>query len=172
MWVDNPLLKDAEKYPDLIPIFQKVKGIDILHGKKSKNFMKLKFKDVEFIKQTIQEPNDKAVLKCLKIVFGFVDVEKLRLLEFYQSYNHIVEQIKIILESEKNLHTEPSERLKNAGIDRMSIFGALNILDDIGQKYGVPPHKVEKWTYGLIFSLSLKAKYEADIKAYLDRNEH
>ena len=164
MLIDNPLLKEIDKYPDLIPIYQKVKGV----GTGAKDFMDLKFKDVEFIKQTIQNTKDKDIFKCLKIVFGIKDFDNMRVYEFYKAWNYIIDQIKIILESEKSLHTEPSHRLVNAGVERLSIFGALNILDDIGQRYGVPPQKVENWSYGLIFSISLKMKYEADIQRNLE----
>jgi hypothetical protein len=172
MLIDNPLLKEIENYPDLIPIFQKVKGSNVLYDLYSIDFMNIKFKDIEYIKSNIISPDYKSIKKVLKIVFEFRDFENLRAYEFYQAWNYITEQIKIIIESEKNLHTEPSQRLVSAGIERMSIFGALNVLDDIGQRYGVPPHKVEKWTYGLVFSLSLKMKYEADIQRYLEKNEY
>lgn len=172
MLIDNPFLKDIDLNSESAFIFQKVKSSDTLNGKKAKEFMSLKFKDVEFVKQTIQNPNEIDIAKCLKIVFGFKDYNNLRLFEFYKAYNYIIEQVKIILNSEKNLHSEPSQRLINAGIERFSIFGALNVLDDIGQRYSIAPHDVEKWTYGLIFSISLKMKYEADIQRYLETNEY
>jgi len=171
MLIDNPLLKDIDNYPDLIPIYQKVKGSNVLHDLYSIDFMNIKFKDIEYIKQSIQSPSYKSIKKVLKIVFGFKDFENLRVYEFYQAWNYITDQIKTILESEKSLHTEPSHRLVNAGIENLSIFGVLNILDDIGQRYSVPPQEVEKWTYGWVFSIALKMKREADIKRNLE-DEH
>jgi len=172
MLIDNPLLKDIDNYPDLIPIYQKAKGSNVLHDLYSIDFMNIKFKDIEYIKNSIANPSYKSIKKVLKIVFKFKDFENLRAYEFYQAWNYIADQIKIIINSEKNLHSEPSQRLINAGIERFSIFGALNILDDIGQRFGVAPHKVENWSYGLIFSLSLKMKYESDIQRYLETNEY
>jgi len=171
MYVDNPLLKDIDKYPDSVFIFKKVKGSNVLNGHKAKDFMAISFKNIEFLKDTIQNPNEENILKALKIVFKFKDFENLRLLDFYKAYNYIVEQIKTIQESEKHLQSEPSQRLVNAGIERFSIFGSLNILDDIGQRFATPPQKVEKWSYGLIFSLSLKMKYEADVQKFLENEK-
>ena len=165
---ENPLLKDCHKYPDSIYMFKKAKGNPILNGKHAKDLMDLRFKDVQLIKDTLQQPNEKDMFRIIKKVFDFDDFENIRLLEFYKAYNYIAEQIKIIYDSEKRLISEPSERLMAAGIEKMAIFGALNILDDIGKRYGYKPQKVEKWSYAWVFSLSLKMKYESDIQKNLE----
>lgn len=165
---ENPLLKDCHKYPDSIYMFKKVKGNPILNGKQAKDLMELRFKDVQLIKDTLQQPNEKDMFRIIKKVFDFDDFENIRLLEFYKAYNYIAEQINIIYESEKKLSTPPSERLLAAGIEKMSIFGALNIIDDIAKRYGIAPQKIENWSYGWIFSLSLKMKYESDIQKNLE----
>jgi hypothetical protein len=166
--IENPLLKDCENFPDSLFMFKKVKGHSIFNGLKAKDFMELSFKDVEFIKTSLSEPNETNMFKILEIVFGVKNFSKVRLLEFYKAYNYIVEQITQIIESEKSLSSPASDKLLMAGIERMTIFGALNILDDIARRYSKSPQEVENWSYGLIFSLSLKMKYENDIQKNLE----
>lgn len=132
----------------------------------------MSFKDVQFIKDTLEQPKEMDMLKIIEMVFGFKAFKTLTLLDFYKAYNYIVEQIKDIVEAEKMLSSTPNEKLIAAGIEKMSIFGALNILDDIAKRYAQPPMEVELWSYNWIFSLSLKMKYENDIQTNLQNNEH
>lgn len=164
----NPLLKDVDKHLDSLYLFRKVKGHNILHNKKAVDIRELPFKDVQFIKDSLNEPNEANMLEVIKIVFNFKDFKNLRLYEFYRAYNYIIEQIKDILEKEKILQSEPDNRLISAGIEKMNIFGPLNIIDDIARRYSQPPMEVENWSYNWIFSLSLKIKIENDIQRALE----
>ena len=69
------------------------------------------------------------------------------------------------------LISKPNERLIKASIERMNIFGILNILDAVAQRFGKWPQEAEELSYAFIFSISLMMKYESDIKTNLE-NEH
>ena len=173
---ENPLISEAAKYPDSLFLFKNVKGVDMFYCSKAKEIRELSFKDVDFLKDTIMQPNEVDMFKSIRLVFGNFNPRTTKLLQFYQAYNYIVEKIKEIWEQEKALISEPSEKLKAAGIERMQIFGNLNILDDIAQRYSKSPLEIENWSYSLIFALSLKMKYESDIQKNIEdanrRNTH
>lgn len=166
--IENPLLSEAYKHLDSLFLLRKVKGSSVLNGKKAIDIRLLPFKDVQFIKDSLNEPSESNMIEIIKMVFNYKDFKTLRVHEFYQAYNYIIEQIKDIIDKEKMLSSEPDNRLVTAGIERMNIFGALNIIDDIARRYSQPPMLVENWSYNWIFSLSLKIKIENDIQKALE----
>ena len=169
MIVDNPKLKDAHKYPDEIFILSGVKGEGVFQGAKAKSIWDLKFFEVENIKKDFQNLDDDKVIKLMDLFYGKSDLSKVRGLQFYRAFNYIKEQLKDVYDKEKMLAGDSQQKLIDAGIKELDIFGSLNILDDLGKDFGKSPEEVEQWSYGLVFSLSLKRKKESDIRKRLDK---
>lgn len=169
MIIINPKLKDAEKYEEEVFILSAVKGSPCFEGKKSKSIWDLKFFEVEKVKECFQNMTDENLIYLFELFYSKKDIKNSRCLEFYRAFNYIKEELLDVIEKEKLLSSEPDEKLINAGIKELSIFGSLNILKEIGMQFGKSPEEVEKWNYGLVFSLALSNKKEVEIHKRLNK---
>lgn len=126
----------------------------------------LPFGDIIKLKKYIQLETYEGIAKCFEVVHGInkKDLFKLSVLEFYSRFNWIKENLKKLIDREHaNLKADADEKLKLAGLDRLNIFGELNTLIAIAEKYGKTPQEVEGWQYSLVFSLMLHSKISGDI---------
>lgn len=165
---DNPLLRDAEKFPVELAIYSKVKGDGHFQDQKAKDLNDLQFQEVDRIKKALLNLDDNKIEFIILTVYGVkINYNKTRALEFYRAFNFVVEQVERIYKKEQQLNGKANEKLKKAGIEKMAIFDSLNILDDLAVKYNTSPHEVELWTYGNVFIYALKMKFENDIQKNL-----
>lgn len=135
-----------------------------LGTKKSKNLFELEFAEVENIKRDIK--TSKGILKAMSVFFDCD--EKLlvdyRIIQFYHAFNHLLSQIEHLENIERaNLHSKPKQDMIEAGVKNLDRFGALNVLDSLAMDYGKSPTEIEKWSYGLVYSLLWKRKVQSDI---------
>lgn len=165
---ENPYLKDLDKYPLEATIYSKVKGDKSFCGVDAKPVFHLKFNEVEKIKDNFKGLNDEKINEIFSIVWGIeINQNKVRVLQFYRAFNHILSELQQIYKLEEKLGGEPNEKLINAGIKKMSIFGSFNIIDDIAQKYHFRPKDVESWDYSEVYWYALKIKTENEIQKNL-----
>lgn len=165
---DNPYLKDLENHPLEATIFSRVKGDKNFQGVDANDIFHLKFKEVEKIKDAFNNLTDENLGFIFNLVWGKeINQNKVRALEFYRAFNYVVEEIEDIYKLEENLGGKPNQKLINAGIKKMSIFGALNITDDIAVKYNYRPKNVEEWQYSEVYIYALKIKRENEIQKNL-----
>jgi hypothetical protein len=142
-------------YPKPLKKYQKVQSLT-----------ELTFGEVATIKMDIQKPSIENLLSIYKVIFGIEDKDfySLDAVSFFHSLNWINEQIKGIIDREqKSLASEPDSKLKEAGIEQMSVFGEMNTLIAIGEKFGKTPQEVENWNYNLVFTLMLHQKKSYEI---------
>ena len=169
MIVENPKLKDADKYKDDVFLLSAVKGSPYFKGVKAKDIWRLKFWEVEKVKRWFQDLNDENINKIMQLFYSDTNFNNVRCLEFYRAFNYIKESLAEVYNKEKLLSSERNQKLIDAGIEELNIFGSLNLLDDLGKDFGKSPNEIENWEYGLVFSLSLKRKKESEIQKRLNK---
>lgn len=138
----------------------------VLKGKQAKPIESLTFGEVITIKQSLNAPNIDGLLQVFSLVFRLrkADILKVDVLQFYHAFNWVQEQVITINKKEqKTLTSTPDGKLKEAGIEDLNIFGELNTLIALGEKFGKAPQEVEKWAYSIVFSLMYHDKISSDI---------
>ena len=164
----NPLLKNLESYPLEATIYSKVKGDKSFCGVDAKDITELKFTEVEEIKDAFKNLTDENINRIFALIWSIkIEGNKVRALEFYRALNYVISELEGVYKLEQNLGGEPSQKLVNAGIDKLRKFGSLNIIDDIAVKYHKDPEEVEQWKYGKVYWLALKIKEENEVQKNL-----
>ena len=146
----------------------------VFQGREAVDIGSLKYKEVAFIRKSLEQMTLSGITKTFAMVFGikrkrfFWTEERVffgsRVVEFYQALNWILSEIENIQEQEKKLARKPNEKLKEAGIEQLGIFGELNTFIALGERFGIPPQKIQNWKYNLVFALSLHSKMYGDIQ--------
>lgn len=136
-----------------------------IKGHQANDIYELSFSEVSWLKTFIKDTSFENFLKAYELVFGISEnlFLKADVVEFYHSFNWLQNEILELIEGESALSSEPDEKWKDAGIEDLNVFGELNTLITIGEKYGVPPHEVEKWSYNLVFTYALHNKMNSDV---------
>lgn len=147
-----------------------------LHGKKQlESLTDLTFGEVTGIKMNLKHSSFNNMIDIFKTIFGLEQKEiyKVDVVQFYHALNWIKEEIQAIYEREvQSLSSTPDSKMKDAGIDDLNIFGEMNTLIMLGEKYGKAPQEIENWNYNLVFSLMLHQKISSDInKRYVELNK-
>lgn len=139
----------------------------ITKGKNNYNKLTdMTFGEVISIKLNLQKPNYQAIVSIFKAVFGLTEeqVSGLNVVEFFHAFNWIKEEIVEIYNNEqKNLKGTTEPKLKEAGIERLNVFGDMNSLIMLGKIYATPPHEVEKWNYLTVFSYLMYERISKEI---------
>lgn len=156
------VLKHLNPIPDVIPMKNKIESIT-----------DLTFGEVASIKMLLAEPNYNNLVEIYKIIFGLEDLITVDVVQFYHSINWIKNELEDIYNREvENLTSTPDSKLKDAGIEDLNIFGELNTLIMLGEKFSKSPQEIENWNYNLVFSLTLHQKISNDInKRYIELNK-
>ena len=169
---DNPYLKDLDSHPLEATIYSKVKGDKSFEGVDAKEVFHLKFNEVEKIKDAFNNLTDDNINFIFKTIWGKeINHNKVRALEFYRAFNYVVKEVEDIYKLEEKLGRKPNQKLINAGIKKMSIFGSLNLIDDVAQKYHFRPKDVEEWNYSEVYWYALKIKTENEIQKNLSNEK-
>jgi hypothetical protein len=132
--------------------------------RKAKNLFEMTFAEVELMRRNVANPN--GIHKAVALLFDCPEklITDYRLVQFYHALNHLISQLEHLQNLEKiNLRSPVKPEMKNAGVDKLDKFGALNTLDALAKEYSTNPMEVEQWKYGLIYSLMWKRKTEAEI---------
>ena len=144
-------------------------------GKIISSLTDLTFGEVAGLKMSFSDTSFESMRDVFKTVFGLKKFEFLNVdvINFYHALNWIREEMQSIYERERhNLTSTPDAKLKDAGIEDLNMFGELNTLIALGEKFSKPPQEVENWNYNLVFSLMLHQKVSNDInKRYQELNK-
>lgn len=161
----------SDKFEEYHSMCQFQKSKNVLRGKVCNTIMSLRFVDVSDIKENFESMNVNGIISSLRLAFGLKENEILHtdVVEFYQAFNWMQEELDRIYKAEKKLNSQPESKLKEAGINELDIFGNLNSLIAIGEKFATPPHEVEKWSYSLVFSLIYHNKISNEIQKRYDK---
>ncbi len=163
-------VKEFDAYNDLLT---NLNGKNEALGKTGKDIYELPFSSVSHLKNFFQSPTYSGFAYVYNMIFGIEKetFQKMNVIEFYQSFNWLQNEIIELVEGEKRLESKPDAKWKEAGIEQLGIFGEMNTLIEIGKAYSTPPQEVEKWSYNLVFSLAYYNKISSDInKKYSELN--
>ena len=158
--LDTLTSEEVEQYANVLKYLKPVPSI----GKyKAQDLYEMEFAEVVNIRNAVKEQRFfDAMTVYYKIPMIFL--MKKKLIEYSHALNHMMNELNILIEREINvLSREPDQDWVAAGVKELDRFGALNVLDQLGQQFGKAPTEVETWPYGLVFGLLWKRASEADI---------
>lgn len=124
----------SDQFNEYVELFEMVKPIDYINTWpdeledpfRCKGLRSLTVGEVIEIKMKLH----KDVARCIEIAFGIKKerVHSLRVKSFFPALNFIKKEIKDIIESEaKFLKGQEDADLKQAGVDRLNVFGDMNM---------------------------------------------
>lgn len=148
-----------------------LKPKDHLGLRKARNLSEMQFAEVTNIRQWLSK--EEGVPKAVALYFDCPEkgVYDYRLLDFWPAFNYLTRQIKVIDNQEKVRWSRPlGKHYQNVGMENLNIFGPLNILDTLAQRYGKSPLEVETWPYGLVHTLVWRNAVNADIQEMVNEN--
>ena len=163
--IENIKLKDVKEGYKVPEELRYLKPKNVLGKRKAKNIYKMPFADVENMRRRFNTPE--GLIDAMCVLFDCPEDLMLdyRIIQFHHAANYLISQIKRINDVERaTLSKPPKQDDVELGIRELDRFGALNILDRLGQEFGKSPEEVEQWPYGLIYSLMWKRRIESDIE--------
>lgn len=140
---------------------------NIFSGEEGKKYGELEYGQVKRLQKTFKSPTYEQVFDAFGLFFNASkhQVLRSRVTEFFPAINYIIDQISEAVEKEnKSLSTKPNQDLENAGIGRLSAFGALNVIFDLAERFGKDPEEIERWQYRKVFAILLRDKIAREIK--------
>lgn len=135
--------------------------------KEARKITSLTFGEVSKIKRVLQKPSFEGLQDVFKMVFGTKQIQYYNadVVDYFYALNHITESIlEIVKREQKALKGKSDSDLDAAGVDRLSKFGELSTLIEVGKKFGKSPEEIEKWKYSLVFSIIFYGKVEGEVK--------
>lgn len=141
---------------------------------KIKPFINLKYKDVIGLKQlAMGKAQDNELIERVAILNGFdYSLKKLTnstLKSYFRTINEIESNFKKIASYEKMLQTSSDAKLINAGIDSLSQFGDLNVIDALAGGDILKWKEVLDLEWWDVFNKLLKNKTEDKIRRNLEK---
>ena len=161
-----------QKFEEYHNVLKHLEAIPMKGKKQIESITDLTFGEVAAIKMLLQEPNFLNIVEIFKIIFELEqkDLFKIDVIQFYHSINWIKQEVQAVYDREvENLTSTPDSKLKDAGIDELNIFGEMNTLIMLGEKFSKAPQEIENWNYNLVFSLMLHQKISSEVnKRYVE----
>lgn len=158
MQIPNPpikSIKDIKSHEIYLEFIEPKNEINDMQGKA---FETLTFNEVSVLKRVIV----KDLQTALDIFFDGLKLEDCRIIDFYQWQKYVVEELNVRTKREAQLEiTDP--RLKQAGAERLNIFGELNTKIALAEQFGTTPQKVGGWNYDFVVNILLFNKVRAEI---------
>lgn len=158
--LDTLTPEEVEQYANVLKYLNPVPNV----GKyKARDLYEMEFAEVTNIRMAVK---DERFFDAMSIYYKIpmIFLLKKKLIEYSHALNHMVKELNILIEREITvLSREPDQDWVASGVKELDKFGALNVLDQLGQQFGKAPTEVETWTYGLVFGLLWKRSVEADI---------
>ena len=141
---------------------------------KIKPFINLKYKDVIGLKQlAMGKAQDNELIEKVAILNGFdyslKNLTNSTLKSYFRTINEIESNFKKIASYEKMLQTSSDAKLINAGIDSLSQFGDLNVIDALAGGDILKWKEVLDLEWWDVFNKLLKNKTEDKIRRNLEK---
>ena len=157
-----------------LPIEKQQSYLNILQCLKSKNKIgkykiydleELPYADVVLIQSHFHSAmyDDCLTAMSLSTKQPKIFIEKFCIVEFSHGWNYISDMISEINKKMQLLVKPPKPMLIDAGIEKLNMFGELNVLTALAKEYSTTPFEVEQWPWGFVYALQLKNKIESDI---------
>ncbi len=134
---------------------------------KAKKLTTLTFGEVSKIKRVLIKPTLDGLQEVFTAVFGIKKIQYYNadVVDYFYGLNHIIKSIEEIVKREqKALKGKEDADLDAAGVDKLSRFGELSTLIEVGKKFGKSPEEIEQWKYSLVFSIIFYGKIENEVK--------
>ncbi len=123
---------------------------------KARRLTGLTFSEVTLIRGWFAEGNTMGLLKAMELVFGCKRerLGQFRVVDYFHAFNWLTRELEFLAEQEqRHLSGKLGPELEMAGVRRLDRFKELNALVALAVQFGITPQEVEKWNYGLVFSL-------------------
>ena len=135
--------------------------------RKASSFGSLEYGEVSELKLNLMDPTFDNIVDIFRIVYKVkkFDYLKANIVSYFYALKWIKKEMRLLLEKEKKLlSAEPDPELEMAGSKRLSIFGDLSTLIELGRSYSKSPEEIEKWKYSLVFSILVYDKMTGEIR--------
>lgn len=141
-------------------------------NKPAKKLESLTFGEVAKLKRIVMNIRYEGLIEAFTMVFGTNKVyyEMASVTDYLPALKYINHSISILVKREmKLLSSESDPELDLAGVEKLNKFAELNVLIDLGKKFGKSPDEIQNWRYGTVFSIMLHQKTESEIqKRYIE----
>ncbi len=151
-----------------------VKGRSSINGKKCRGLLGMPFYKVLNVQKYYQKMEFEALFSCA-VGVGQRELLKCDMRDFVHFVRFIEEELLKIAALETRLRAEDDEetiKLEAAGIQEMSIFEELNIVDELAGGDILKWRQIERLPYQEIYVKLLRNKTKNDINRRYQRNEH
>ncbi len=160
-------LKDQNKVKAYLLLESKLNPHSKFLNRKANALGKLTYGEVASIKKAFAKPTYDKIYHCFDLVwkikkttFNGADV-----VEYFHALRWLKQEINKIVEREiKMFAGDLDPVLEEAGINRLTMFGELNSLKELGKQFGIRPKEIADWSYNEVFSLLLHDKVQAEVQ--------
>lgn len=163
-------LQDEAKAFQYVELQSVMKEKPVFLKRKAKPLGSLTYGEVAKLKRAISKPTFEKLLEAFQMVFGVNRNEYLNagVVDYFYALNWIRKAILEIVEKEKKLGgNDPDPFLEMAGVKRLSAFGEMATLINLGKQFGKTPEEIENWKYNVVFSILLYEKVHGEVnKSY------
>jgi hypothetical protein len=159
-----------KKQTSYLNVLQCLKARSKLGKYKLHEFETLPYADVVLIEKYYESGTYDDCLKAMGLATKKdpLLIDHFGVVEFSHAWNYIGDQLEYINSRKKMLIKQPKQIMLDAGIEKLNMFGELNVLTAIAKDFSTTPFEVEQWPWGFVFTLQLKNKIESDIQDDLD----
>lgn len=164
--VEKLLNLPEDKFREYNDLLEFVKPKDKLGNYSAVQINTLSYGNVKLIQNGIG--TIERVVKSFELIFGInkENMFKLKTDDFYYGIKYIKNEVERISALEKAAfeNKDVDQKMKDAGVDKLSVFKELNTILPIAQKFGVTPMEVESWNYDMVFSIQYHEKISNEIQ--------
>lgn len=164
---------DAENLNNYNNLQKVMNAKDVFCGKKARSIGDLTFGEVKGLQSSFKQPSFEDVLTAFNLFFGVSKHQFLRasVIDFFYASNWLTETlIKTVENESKALQSSDADPdMELAGSGRLSIFGELNTMFDLGERYGKDPTEISNWKYNTVFSILVHDKVIGEVRREFQR---
>lgn len=169
-------VKSSEEMSYLAFVLMNLKPIEEcrvwLRKYRAKNLKAMTFGQVTELKTMIQSINLENQIKMVSMVFEIPKwiISRMRIVKFFQLFNHVTRHLEKLVKGEQaNLKSEPDSLAREAGIDRLDIFGVMAVIDELADGNLLKWRDIENTEYRLVFSKLMLNKTKNEIRKDMEQ---
>lgn len=133
----------------------------------AKKLKEMRFSEVIDVRELLSNLTLDNQLKSVSMVYSNVpvnDLAKMKAVKFFALFNYVVKEVKLIVDGEKFLHSEPDGDMQRAGIHKLNRFGILSAVDTLAGGDVLRWEIIMKQRYSRIFAKLCLNKVRSDIE--------